>query len=125
MINLQFGTEAYVYLTLSDTATLASPNYLFIFTHRTSNKETAFVKLYTDNISEFKERYDLFTFDVDQLFDEVGEYYYEIWEQSITSNLCKTDAISMLEHGIMRIKKAEEDTFTFTTYQPKNTFTTR
>jgi len=125
MINLQFGTTANVYLTLSDSATLTAPNYLFIFTHRTSNEVTSFVKLYADNTSEFKDRYDLFSFDVDQLFDETGEYYYEVYEQVSTSNTCKEDAGALLESGIMRLSEESEDTFEFKAYQTTNIFQTR
>ena len=125
MINLTFGTTANVYLTLSDSATLTAPNYLFIFTHRTSNVVTSFVKLNADDLSEFKDRYNLFSFDVDQLFDEVGEYYYEVYEQESSSNLCTTDATSLLETGIMRLSAEDEDTFTFKAYQTENTFQTR
>ena len=125
MINLKFGTTANVYLTLSDSATLLAPNYLFIFTHRTSNEVTSFVKLNADDQSEYKDRYNIFTFDVDQLFDEVGEYYYEVYEQESTSNLCSTDATSLLETGIMRLSKEDEDQFTFKAYQPENIFQTR
>lgn len=125
MINLKFGTTANVYLTLSDSATLSAPNYLFIFTHRTSNEVTSFVKLNADDQSEYKDRYNLFSFDVDQLFDEVGEYYYEVYEQESTSNLCSTDATSLLETGIMRLSKEDEDQFTFKAYQPENIFQTR
>lgn len=125
MINLTFGTTANVYLTLSDSATLSAPNYLFVFTHRTSNVITSFVKLNGDDQSEYKDRYNLFSFDVDQLFDEVGEYYYEVYEQESSSNLCATDATSLLETGIMRLSKEDEDNFTFKAYQTENTFQTR
>ena len=125
MINLTFGTTANVYLTLSDSATLTGPNYLFVFTHRTSNEVTSFIKLYANNTSTHKERYDLFSFNVNQLFDEVGEYYYDVYEQQSTTNLIPSLATSLLESGIMRISEQAADKIEYTAYQTDNTFQTR
>ncbi len=126
MINLTLGTEAYIYLTLTEKITLTSPNYLFVFTQRTTNEITSFVKLNAADISDFKARYNLFVFDVDVLFNtQIGEYYYDIYEQASSSNLNPTLAHGLLESGVMKINELSEDVFTYTKYNSNNIFITR
>lgn len=126
MINLTLGTTANVYLTLTEKQTLTSPNYLFRFVQRTTNEEIKFVKKYTDDTSPYKDRYNLFSFDVDQLFcGEVGEYHYYVYEQASAYNLELDSTGKLLEEGIMRLNQAPEDTYSFTTYNTDNTFITR
>ena len=126
MINLTLGTIANVYLTLTEKETLTSPNYLFRFVQRTTNDEIKFVKKSSDDLSQYKERYNLFSFDVDQLFcGQVGEYHYYVYEQASASNLEVDLTGNLLEDGIMRLNEDPEDTYSFTTYNPDNTFITR
>jgi hypothetical protein len=115
-----------VYLTLTEKETLTSPNYLFRFVQRTTNDEIKFVKKSSDDLSQYKERYNLFSFDVDQLFcGHVGEYHYYVYEQASASNLEVDLTGNLLEEGIMRLNEDPEDTYSFTTYNPDNTFITR
>ena len=126
VINLTLGTVANVYLTLTEKETLTSPNYLFRFVQRTTNDEIKFVKKSSDDLSQYKERYNLFSFDVDQLFcGQVGEYHYYVYEQASASNLEVDLTGNLLEEGIMRLNEDPEDTYSFTTYNPDNTFITR
>jgi hypothetical protein len=126
MVNLTSGTVETVYFTLKERQTLTSPNYLFIFTQRTTNREVAFVKTNASDTSTAKDRYNRFTFDVDQLFcGFIGEYHYEVREQSSTSNLDPTLSGKILETGMMRLNEAPEDSYEFTTYETDNTYVTR
>lgn len=126
MINLTIGQSQYVYLTVQESLTLSSPNYLFRFVQRTTNEEIKFVKKSSDDVSLYKERYSKFLFDVDQLFcGEIGEYYYYIYEQASASNLEIENTGKLLETGIMRLNPATDDVFTFTKYQTNNIFTTK
>jgi hypothetical protein len=126
MVNLTTGTVATVYFTLTEKQTLGSPNYLFLFTQRTTNREVAFVKLNATDTSPAKDRYNRFSFDVDQLFcGFIGEYHYEIREQSSTSNLDPTLSGKVLETGMMRLNEPAEDAYAFTTYETDNIFVTR
>lgn len=126
MINLTLGQSQYVYLTVQESLTLSSPNYLFRFVQRTTNEEIKFVKKSSDDVSLYKDRYSKFLFDVDQLFcGEIGEYYYYIYEQASASNLEIENTGKLLETGIMRLNPATEDVFTFTRYQTNNIFTTK
>jgi len=126
VINLTLGTIANVYLTLTEKETLTSPNYLFRFVQRTSNDEIKFVKKSSDDLSQYKERYNLFSFDVDQLFcGQVGEYHYYVYEQASASNIEVDLTGNLLEDGMMRLNQDPDDTYSFTTYNPDNTFITR
>lgn len=126
MINLTLGQSQYVYLTVQESLTLSSPNYLFRFVQRTTNEEIKFVKKSSDDVSLYKDRYSKFLFDVDQLFcGEIGEYYYYIYEQASASNLEIENTGKLLETGIMRLNPATDDVFTFTKYQTNNIFTTK
>jgi hypothetical protein len=126
MINLTLGSTDNVYLTLTEKATLASPNYLFRFVQRTTNREVRFVKTNGDDLSAYPERYNQFAFDVDQLFcGEVGEYHYFIYEQASASNTELENTGAVLETGMMRLSEAVEDRYAFEAYQTDNEYITR
>ena len=126
MINLTVGETAQVRLTLTEKQTLASPNYLFRFVQRTTNEEIKFVKKSSDDTSPYKDRYNLFSFDVDQLFcGMIGEYHYYVYEQSSASNTEIDLTGNLLEQGLMKLNEASEDTYQFTAYETDNTFVTR
>jgi hypothetical protein len=125
MIHLTKGNTETVVLTLNEKQTLASPNYLFRFVHRATNAEVSFVKLYADNISTFKDRYDEFSIMVNLHFanSEQGQWDYFIYEQTSSSNTDPLMATSLLEEGIMQLK--ESTAFTYTKHNPSNTFIVR
>ena len=125
MIYLTKGQTNSIILTLKEKQTLTNPNYLFVFTHRGSNIIRSFVLLQAANISAFKERYDEFSIVTNTYFTnyDSGEWEYEIYEQASTSNTNPSLATSKLETGIMRLDEATD--FTYTKYQPNNTFIVR
>jgi hypothetical protein len=126
MVNLTLGTVVNVNLTLTEKVTLSSPNYLFRFVQRTTNEEILFVKTSADDTSNYKERVNTFSFDVDQLFcGKVGEYHYYVYEQASSSNTELELTGALLEQGIMRLNEDPEDSYKFTTYTTSNTFVTR
>jgi len=125
MIYLTKGQTNSIILTLKEKQTLTNPNYLFVFTHRGSNIIRSFVLLQAANISAFKGRYDEFSIVTNTYFTnyDSGEWEYEIYEQASTSNTNPSLATSKLETGIMRLDEATD--FTYTKYQPNNTFIVR
>jgi len=125
MIYLTKGQTNSIILTLKEKQTLTNPNYLFVFTHRGSNIIRSFVLLQAANISAFKERYDEFSIVTNTYFTnyDSGEWEYEIYEQASTTNTDPLLATSKLETGIMRLDEATD--FTYTKYQPNNTFIVR
>jgi len=126
MLNLQLGTTPYIYLTLRESETLTSPNYLMRFVQRTTNAEVRFVLRSSADVSAYPERYQKFLIDVDQRFcGYVGEYHYFIYEQASATNLEPESAGKMLEQGIARVTPAAGDAYTFTAYQTDNEYTTK
>ncbi len=123
MIQLTKGQTEYVYLTLTEKQTIASPNYLFTFKNRSTNNEVKFVLLYAADVSLFKERYNKFSIKVDKYFSSKprGQWTYEIYQQTSSSNTDVT-GLTLLESGIMWLNDAEE---IFTEYQTKDTYKIR
>lgn len=126
MLNLTLGETTYIYLTLRESITLSSPNYLIRFVQRTTNDEVAFVLRSSDDVSPYPERYQKFLVDVDQRFcGQVGEYQYYIYEQASQSNLDPDLAGALLEQGLARLNPAADDVYAFTAYQTANIYTTK
>lgn len=123
MIQLTKGQTQFVYLTLTEKQTIASPNYLFTFKNRSTNTEVKFVLLFAADVSLFKERYNKFSIKVDKYFSSKprGQWTYEIYQQTSTSNTDVT-GLTLLESGIMWLNDAEE---IFTEYQTKDTYKIR
>jgi hypothetical protein len=123
MIQLTKGQTEYVYLTLTEKQTIASPNYLFTFKNRSTNTEVKFVLLFAADVSLFKERYNKFSIKVDKYFSSKprGQWTYEIYQQTSSSNTDVT-GLTLLESGIMWLNDAEE---IFTEYQTKDTYKIR
>ena len=123
MIQLTKGQTEYVYLTLTEKQTIASPNYLFTFKNRSTNTEVKFVLLFAADVSLFKERYNKFSLKVDKYFSSKprGQWTYEIYQQTSSSNTDVT-GLTLLESGIMWLNDAEE---IFTEYQTKDTYKIR
>jgi hypothetical protein len=125
MVHLTKNQVENIYLTLTEKATLAAPNYLFYFKNRVTNEVVAFVRTYAQNISAHKDRYDQFQLTVNTSFQSAtaGEWEYYIYEQTSASNTDPSLALGMLESGIMDLNEATG--FAFTKYNTNNTFITR
>lgn len=125
MIYLTKGQTNTIILTLREKETLPYPNYLFVCTHRGSNIVRSFVLLNGTNISVHQDRYDEFSIVTNTYFTgyDSGEWEYEIYEQLSTTNTNPALATSKLETGILRLNEATS--FSFTKYQPNNTFIVR
>lgn len=125
MIYLTKGQTSDVIVTLTEKQTLAAPNYLFYFINRSSNDVVSFVKLFSDDISAYKERYNKFSINAASYFNSKlsGEWTYYIYEQASTTNTDPTQATGLLETGILRVD--ESTAFEFTEYETNNTFKVR
>ena len=119
MINVYEGNNT-IYLTLSETQVLTTPNSLFRFVHRTTGEELAFVKKNTDDVSAYKSRYNQFVLK-DSDFSSVGQYVYYIYEQTSTSNTDPEKA-TLIETGICQVHYTP---ITYTTHKKTNTYVTR
>lgn len=105
MIHLTKNSSSEIVLTLNEKQTLVTPNYLFWFKSRGTNQEVAFVVLNADDTSPYKYRYNEFTIEVNDYFENSpeGDWEYRIYEQASTSNTDPALAANLLEVGIMRL----------------------
>jgi hypothetical protein len=102
MVHLTKGETNTIVMTLTEKELLTSPNYLFVFTNRSSNEVVKFVKLNNTDISLYKDRYNEFSIVTNTYFSTAleGQYTYEIYEQASTSNT-NPSGLNKLETGIM------------------------
>jgi hypothetical protein len=110
-------------MTLTEKQLLITPNYLFVFTNRSSNNIIKFVVLNTSDLSLYKDRYNEFTIVTNTSFSTAleGQYTYEVYEQASTSNLNPT-GLNKLETGIMWLSGS---TLTYNQYTTTDTYTIR
>ena len=123
MIHLTKGETNTIVLTLTEKQLLVNPNYLFVFTNRSSNLVVNFVKLNATDTSLYKDRFNEFSIVTNTYFKNAleGQYTYEIYEQVSTSNLDIT-GLNKLETGIMWLSGS---TLTYNQYTTTDTYTIR
>jgi len=123
MIHLTKGQTNTIIMTLTEKQLLITPNYLFVFTNRSSNNIIKFVVLNTSDLSLYKDRYNEFTIVTNTSFSSAleGQYTYEVYEQASTSNLNPT-GLNKLETGIMWLSGS---TLTYNQYTTTDTYTIR
>lgn len=123
MIQLIKGTTANVILTLTEKQLIAAPNYLFVFTNRTTNYDVKFILVNAKDLSLYKERFNKFSIKVDSYFSNKlnGQWDYSIYEQTSTQNTDVT-GLNLLESGIMILSEAET---IYTEYSPSDKFKIR
>jgi hypothetical protein len=126
MIHLKKGETSRIILTLSEMATLNSPNYLFVFQSRTSNDQVKFVILNSADQSNYKDRFNAFNIIVDDHFEDmnVGGWSYKVYEQVSTTNLDPALSTGLLETGQMTLSEATIEPFKTYKTAPK-TYKTR
>jgi hypothetical protein len=123
VIRLTKGVTQNIILTLTEKQLLTNPNYLFVFTNRSSNVIVKFVVLNAADTSLYKDRYNKFSIVTNTNFSSAlnGQYTYEIYEQASTSNT-NISGLNKLETGIMEL---QETSIIYTKYTTTNQFTIR
>ena len=123
MIHLTKGETNIIVMTLTEKQLLTNPNYLFVFTNRSSNCEIKFIQLYATDTSLYKDRYNEFSITTNTHFKNEleGQYTYEVYEQASTTNLDIT-GLNKLETGIMWLLGT---TMTYNQYTTTDTYTIR
>jgi len=123
MIQLTKGQTQYIYLTLTEKQLLSNPNYLFIFTNRSSNLEVKFVLLNATDVSQYKDRYNKFSIVTNTYFGSSlnGQWTYDVYEQVSTSNT-NPAGLNKLESGIMMLNQAAT---VYTEYATTDTYKIR
>jgi len=123
VIRLTKGVTQNIILTLTEKQLLTNPNYLFVFTNRSSNVIVKFVVLNGADTSLYKDRYNKFSIVTNTNFSSAlnGQYTYEIYEQASTSNT-NISGLNKLETGIMELQGTS---ISYTKYTTTNQFTIR
>jgi hypothetical protein len=123
MVHLTKGETNTIVVTLTEKELLTSPNYLFVFTNRSSNSVISFVKLNATDTSLYKDRYNEFSIVTNTYFSTAleGQYTYEIYEQASTSNT-NPSGLNELETGIMWLSGS---TLSYNQYTTTDTYTIR
>jgi hypothetical protein len=104
----QDDTAAEMILTLTEFVTLATPYYLFVFTHVETKNVVAFVKSEADDESDYPQRYNQFTIDAADAFEDqpTGEWHYKVYEQESSTNTDPDLAGGLLEDGKLTLDRA-------------------
>lgn len=123
MLNLHISEASEkIVLTLKELQTLQSPYYLFVFTHIETKTVVSLIKSQSDEESLYTYRYNKFSIATSSLFlnKPVGNWLYDIYEQTSSSNTNPSLADNFLESGRMNLYPATE--FEFENYNPSTTF---
>jgi hypothetical protein len=123
MIHLTKGQTDSIILTLTEKQLLSNPNYLFVFTNRSSNLQVKFVQLNAADISLYKDRYNEFNIVTNTYFGSSlnGQYVYSIYEQASTSNT-NPAGLNLLETGILEL---DGTGISYTQYSTTDTYKIR
>ena len=123
MIHLTKAETNTIVMTLTEKQLLTNPNYLFVFTNRSSNNIIKFVVLNASDTSLYKDRYNEFSIVTNTNFASAleGQYTYEVYEQVSSSNLNIT-GLNKLETGIMWLSGS---TLTYNQFTTTDTYTIR
>jgi hypothetical protein len=109
MILLSKGNTEEIIVTLTEKATITSPNYLFVFQNQTTNEKIKIVFENADDISHSPERFNLFSIVVNDYFlsEDPGLYDYTVYEQS---DLTETETgKTIVEEGKMKLTDTETE----------------
>jgi hypothetical protein len=123
MIHLTKGETNTIVMTLTEKQLLTNPNYLFVFTNRSSNNVIKFVVLNASDVSLYKDRYNEFNITTNTNFASAleGQYTYEVYEQTSTTNTNIT-GLNKLETGIMWLSGS---TLSYNQFTTTDTYTIR
>ena len=123
MIHLTKGQTNSIILTLTEKQLLSNPNYLFVFTNRSSTLQVKFVQLNAADISLYKDRYNEFNIVTNTYFGSSlnGQYVYSIYEQASTSNT-NPAGLNLLETGILEL---DGTGISYTQYSTTDTYKIR
>jgi len=123
MIHLTKTETNTIVMTLTEKQLLTNPNYLFVFTNRSSNNVIKFVVLNASDVSLYKDRYNEFNIVTNTNFASAleGQYTYEVYEQVSSSNLNIT-GLNKLETGIMWLSGS---TLSYNQFTTTDTYTIR
>jgi hypothetical protein len=118
----QDDTTAVMILTLTEFVTLAMPYYLFVFTHVETKRVVSLVKAPADDESGHPQRYNQFTIDAADVFEDqpTGEWHYKVYEQESSTNTDIDLTGDLLEDGKLILDRSTE--FGYSQYNSETTY---
>lgn len=104
----QSDTAATILVTLTEFVTIPTPNYLFVFTNRTTKQVVNTIINYTLDTSLFKNRYNQFVINPSVLFSGYppGQWRFAVYQQVSAVNTDTTLTQGRLEYGEMILDRA-------------------
>jgi len=107
MIVYTIGSQSDTVVTLNESTTIANPYYLFVFTNVSTKVEFKIIVNSASDTSAYPERANIYTFNTISLFTnaQAGQYSYEVYEQSSSSNTNPT-GLNLVECGKMLLNPA-------------------
>jgi hypothetical protein len=118
----QDDTTAEMILTLTEFVTIPAAYYLFVFTHVETKNIVAFVKAESDDESDYPQRYNQFTIDAADVFEDqpTGEWHYKVYEQASAVNTDPDLSGAVLEYGKLILDRATE--FAYAQYESTTSY---
>lgn len=101
MLLITQGETKFWYLTLTEKVTISNPYFLFSVTHRQTMRVYNFI---LTDVSTFKDRYNKFSIDESDYNFYEGEYMYEVYAQTSSTNLDPSLANELVEEGILKVQ---------------------
>jgi hypothetical protein len=121
MLLYQINSQSDTIVTLTESTTLTSPYYLFVFTNVSTKVQYKINVNSTSDASLFKDRFNEFAFNTITLFAsaQAGQFSYEVYEQSSSTNL-DPSGLNLVECGKMLLQP--ENNLIKNGYAPTTTY---
>ena len=105
MLLYTINSQSDTLVTLTESTTLTSPYYLFVFTNVSTKVQYKINVNSTSDSSDYPDRINIFSFDIVTLFEDAqaGQFSYEIYEQDSSSNL-DPSGLNLVECGKMLLQ---------------------
>lgn len=124
MIQIVKGQGKNIIVTLTENTTLTNGYYLFVFTHETTKEVVNVIKSFASDLSNFKYRYNEFTFSASLFANAtIGKYLYDVYEQESSTNINVT-GLHLIETGKMDLNVSSTPVDVFNEYSTTTTFKT-
>jgi len=101
-----------ILVTLNESSTITTGYYLFVFTKVDTKEVVNKIFALTDDISNYKSRFNEFLINTSSIFSaaKVGQYQYQVYQQASSTNT-DTTGLTMVECGKMLLKQTESDIY--------------
>ena len=105
MLLYTINSQSDTLVTLTESTTLTSPYYLFVFTNVSTKVQYKINVNSTSDTSLYQTRINIFSFNTVTLFAtaQAGQFSYEVYEQSSSSNL-NPSGLNLVECGKMLLQ---------------------